>query len=426
MRRGTLVLAVALVPGETGAQAPGWPQWGGPTRDFKVAAAGLAASWPAAGPRRLWSRALGDGYSTIVADGGALYTMYRPVKGQAVDTAARFRGAGGEPEVVVALDAATGRTLWEHSYAAPFVSGLNLEHGPGPHSTPLVAGDLLYAVGATGKLHALNKRTGKVVWSHDLWGEMGGKVMNRGYSCSPLAYKGTIILTLGGPGQAVAAFDQRTGKLVWKNQDFDLAPSSPQLVNVDGQDQLVIFHADGIAGIDPQGGALLWEHPHETSYGLNISTPVWGRDNVLFCSSAYSGGSRALRLTQSGGKTTVKELWFTNRLRIHFGNAIRIGDFVYGSSGDFGPAFLAAVNVRTGEIAWQERGFAHASAIHAGGKLVILDEDGILALATVSPQGLEVHAKAQVLANRAWTAPTLVGTMLYARDRVSILALDLG
>jgi hypothetical protein len=57
---------------------------------------------------------------------------------------------------------------------------------------------------------------------------------------------------------------------------------------------------------------------------------------------------------------------------------------------------------------------------------VILDEDGTLALATPSPRGLTVHAKASVLANKAWTVPTLVGTTLYVRDRARIRALELG
>jgi hypothetical protein len=63
--------------------------------------------------------------------------------------------------------------------------------------------------------------------------------------------------------------------------------------------------------------------------------------------------------------------------------------------------------------------------LHADGKLIILDEDGNLGLATVSPAGLKVLARAEVLARTAWTVPTLVGTRLYLRDRRMIRALDL-
>jgi outer membrane protein assembly factor BamB len=412
-----------LATAGTGAQSVGWPQWGGPTRDFKSDVTGLAPTWPAAGPRELWQRPLGDGYSGIVAEGGTLYTMYRPLKGKSAE---RVRKPDPAPEVVTALDAKSGRTLWEHSYPSPFRDKMDMEYGPGPHSTPLLADGRLFAVGTTGKLQALDAKTGRVLWSHDLWQEYGGKVQGRGYACSPIAYRGTIILTVGGPGQGVMAFDQKDGRLAWKVSDLEPAPSSPILIVVDGQEQLVVFHANGVAGLDPTNGAVYWDHEHKTDWGLNISTPVWGRDNLLFVSSAYSGGSRVLRLAQTAGKTRVEELWFNNKLRIHIGNAQRLGDHVYGSSGDFGPAFLTAVEVRTGRVAWQERVFARAVSLHADVKLLLLDEEGTLALASATPRGLTVHARANVLAKEAWTVPTLVGTTLYLRDRETIKALALG
>jgi hypothetical protein len=110
---------------------------------------------------------------------------------------------------------------------------------------------------------------------------------------------------------------------------------------------------------------------------------------------------------------------------LHHGTAIRIGDYVYASSGDFGPAFLAATNVKTGEIAFQDRSFPKANFVYADGKLIILDEDGNLALATVSPTELKVVSKVALMKNLAWTVPTLVGTRLYLRDRHTITAVDL-
>jgi outer membrane protein assembly factor BamB len=425
MRHTAAAAAVLVVAVTAPGSLAGWSQWGGPTRDFKAPSTGLAATWPADGPRELWSRPLGDGYSAIVADGGTLFTMYRPVKGLIATMFGKMTGSTGEPEVVIALDAATGKTLWEHTYDAPLLSGMGMEYGPGPHATPLVAGDLVFAPGVTGKLHALDKRTGRVVWSHDLWAQMGGKKQGRGYSCSPLAHGANVILTLGGPGQAVVAFDQKTGGVVWKNGSFDPGPSSPIVIDVDGQPQLVVFHSDGIAGLDPTNGTTYWNHGHRTDYGLNIAMPVWGADNLLFMSSAYSGGSRVLEVKQTAGKTAVRELWFNRRLRVHIGNAIRLGDIVFGASGDFGPAIFTALNVRTGATAWQERGLARASGVYADGKLILLDEDGVLALARPDAKGLNVQSRAEVLTNRAWTIPTLVGTKLYLRDRINIKALEL-
>jgi outer membrane protein assembly factor BamB len=274
-------------------------------------------------------------------------------------------------------------------------------------------------------MQAFDKQSGNVVWSHDLWREYGGKLMDRGYSCSPLAWKNTVIVTVGGAGQALMAFDQKTGAVVWKKQDFVISPSSPVIINVDGQDQLVIALADHIVGMNPDTGDLLWSQPHKCDWGLNISLPVWGADNILVVSSAYSGGSRALQLNQSGGKTTVKELWASRRMRVHHGTMIRVGDLVFGSSGDFGPAPMTAVDVRTGNIVWQDRTFPKANFVYADGKMILLDEDGVLALVTLSPQGMKVISKANLLTHLAWTPPTLSGTKLYVRDRRMILALDL-
>jgi len=385
-----------------------WPQWGGPQRNFVTNSKGLAAKWPAEGPKKLWTRPLGAGHSSILVDRNILYTMY----------------SSGDEEVVIALAADTGKTIWEQKYSAP-TAGMNYKEGLGPHATPLIVGNRLFTVGALGKLHALDKQTGKVIWSHDLWTEYNGRKMDRGYSCSPLAYKNTIILTLGGPGQALIAFNQQDGSVAWKNQTLDMSPTSPILINLDGEDQLVAFMGKQIVGVNPNNGELLWSHGHVTDWGLNISNPIWGTDNLLFVSSAYSGGSRVLKLTRQDGKTSVEELWFDRRFRLHHSTAIRIGDYVYGSSGDFGPAPFTAINVKTGEIAFHDRAFPKANLLYVDGKLIILDEDGTLALATVSPTGLNVISKIPLMQNLAWTVPTLVGTRLYLRDRRTITAVDL-
>jgi outer membrane protein assembly factor BamB len=407
-RKHILLVGLLFFSVEQAMATSDWLQWGGPNRNFKSDSKGLAASWPQGGPRQLWSRPLGEGHSSIIVDGDRLITMY----------------SKGDQETVIALDATTGKTAWEHSYNVSS-QGMDYEYGKGPHSTPLVVGNNLFAVGATAMLNCLDKKTGKVIWSHDLWKEYKGTVEDRGYSCSPLAYKNTIILSVGGAGQAVVAFNQKDGSIAWKKQDFMTSPASHIIINVEGQDQLVAFLGNDIVGLDPNNGDLLWSQKHVTEWGLNISTPIWGEDNLLFCSSAYNGGSRVLKLTRQDGKTTATEVWFHRRVRVHHGNAIRLGDYVYSSTGDFGPAFLTAVEVKTGKVAWQDRSFPKSNFLYADGKLIILDEDGNLAIATVTPEGLKVHSKAQVLNHLAWTAPTLVGTKLYLRDRKTIMALDL-
>jgi outer membrane protein assembly factor BamB len=386
-----------------------WLQWGGPRRNFMVESGKLASQWPAGGPKRLWSRALGEGHSAILVENGRLYTMYRQ----------------GGAERIAALDAATGKAIWEYGYDES-TQGLNLSEGAGPHSTPLILGKRVFAVSSRVKLFAIHKQSGKLAWSHDLVNEFGAEQDDRGYAPSPIAYRDTLIVLAGAPRASVIAFNPATGATLWKGGDFPIAPGSPLLITVDGQDQLVVLGSNEIVGMSPSNGTVLWRHPHRTQFGLNISTPVWGSDNVLFVSSAYNNGARALRLQQAGGKTSVKEEWFQNRMRVHIGTVIRLGDFAVGSSGDFGPCPTVGIDLKTGNVLWQDRQFARSTFLHADNKLIIMDENGTLGLATAARDGLRVLARAPVLSNRAWTVPTLSGTTLYMRDRKQIVALALG
>ncbi len=408
--KAIMLFAVLLLMSQTAAQAQDWSQWGGPHRNFISETKGLAPSWPATGPRRLWQRELGEGYSAIAVERGMLFTMYRK----------------GDNEIAVALDAATGKTVWEYSYAAPFSPDYDMSNGPGPHATPLVLGNLVITSGATGKLHCLDKKTGKRLWSHDLLSEFNGTLRVNGYSCSPIAYKDKVVMMVGGPSSSLIAFNQKDGSVIWKKHDFKNSTSSPIIINVDGQDQLVAFMYSEIVGVDPNDGSLLWSHPHPVDYGLNTSTPIWGPDNLLFMSSGYNGGSRVLKLTRAGDKTTVEEVWANRLMRVHFTNAIRVGDLIYGSSGDFGPAPFTAINVKTGNVVWRHRSFPRATFLFADGRFIILDEDGHLILATATAEGLTVTSKVELLSNQSWTVPSLSGTRLYTRDRKNIVALELG
>jgi outer membrane protein assembly factor BamB len=381
-----------------------WLLWGGGGRNFIAPATALASSWPAGGPRKLWSRNLGDGYSGIAVEGTTLYTAYRR----------------GSKDVVTALDARTGKTLWEYAYEAPFSN-----ETPGPYAMPQVIGDRLVTASGIGQIHSIDKKTGRPVWSKDLYKEFGGTRLEFGYSCHALPYKDSLILLAGGPGGAALALRQSDGAVLWKGMDSRNGYSSPILIDVDGQPQVVALMASEAIGFNPDNGQLLWRHPHPTPYGISISTPVWAPWNLLFISSAYNYGSRVLELHQSGGKTTVKELWYNQKLQSHFGTVIRNGNYLYLSSGYNGPAFMTCVNMRTGQVVWQERGFAKAQLLEVGGKSILLDQDGTLALVEMGPGGFKVLAKAPLLQSIAWTPPTLSGSTLYLRDRKSLMALDL-
>jgi len=409
-----------------------WAQWGGPNRNFMVEAKGLADAWPDEGPRQLWKRELGEGFSPIAVDDGVLYTMYR-------------KTPDGENEYTIALNAETGETLWEHEQLSPIAHGMS-QYGPGPHASPLISGDRLFTVGTNAAVHCFDKKSGKVLWRHDMLEEFGAPVFYFGYSTSPIAYKNLVVMSMdrwredGGPwatprddprlakaqnGQALIAFDQNTGEVAWRSHDYPTDYTSPILVNFGGQDQLVALMRREMIGVNPATGELLWRQEINPVPDENIPTPLWTGDGLLFCSAGYNSGSRVIKLNLKDGKTVPEQLWYNRKMRILQSNAIRIGDYVYGTSGGFGAILMVCLDVNTGKRAWAQRGVGRSMCVYADGKLIMLDEDGQLMLATVSPEGMNIRSRHQILDRISWTAPTLAGTTLYARDRKHVMALDL-
>jgi outer membrane protein assembly factor BamB len=249
-----------------------------------------------------------------------------------------------------------------------------MSRAPGPRSTPLVLDDLVITTGATGKLRAV---------------------------------------------------DKKTGTLAWKALDFKISYASPILIEAGGQTQAVLVMESQVIGIDPRNGALLWQHPHANNTRTNVSTPVWGNGDLLFVSSAYSSVGRVLHLARQGDATDVHEVWTSRDLRVHVANAVRIGDTLYGSSGDFGPSFFRAVDVKSGTVLWEDRTIGKSSFVNAGGRFVMLNEDGELILAQPEADGLKVLARAQVMTKTAWTPPSMDGGVLYLRDKGQLAAFDL-
>ncbi len=402
-----LVAILLLTGAPTLAQ---WSQWGGAARDFKVGADELADGWPEGGPNRLWERPLGPGYTTVLVEGATLYTMYRR----------------GDQEVVIALSARDGKTVWEYAYDAQ-VDAIHAEdqyletkYGSGPNSTPMIAGDRIVTLGFTGVVNCLNKADGSVIWSRDLRTGNGAHIPHYGHSASPIRHRDTVIVIANG----AIAFKLDDGAMAWSNHEFDGSYASPILVDVDGRTLLVASVKGEIVGVDPGDGSLLWRVEHSNQYGTNLTSPIYGDDDVLFVSAMWIG-SRALKLSADGGTPRVEQLWHSKEMQVAHSNTVRIGEWIYGSHGER-VQFLAAANVKTGEVAWKERGFARANLIRAGDRFIILDFDAKLALATLTPKGATIHAEAEILEASTWTAPTLDGSTLYVRNQETIVALDLG
>ena len=398
--------------GQAPAKSPAlaWTQWGGPNRNFQTQAVGLKDTWPASGPRVVWKRPLGEGYSSPAVENGVLYVMY------------------GKPreEVVMAADAETGKTLWEHTTPMTFESDYAREMGNGPYSTPLVVGTRLFTTGVAGRLQCFDKKTGKVLWTQQLWDQHGGSRMMYGYASSPIAFRELVIVPVGGRSKAVMAFQQSDGKVAWSQGNLGNVYSSPILINVSGLEQLAVLLDGAVMAFNPHNGDPQWQVPFKADYSIAVSTPVWGPGNLLFVSSEYNAGTKVIELKRNGLQTAATELWSSNRLRLHHGNAMRIADTIYFSNGGKGSqAILSAVDVRSGTIHWQQRSIEKATFVWADQKLITLDQDGNLMIAHPTSKDFKISAKAPLLARLSWTPPVLVGTRLFIRDRKTMMSVDL-
>lgn len=419
--RGAIAMSMASVlVGLQPAHAE-WPQWGGPDRNFAVDTSRLADQWPEGGPKRLWHRPLGTGYSGIAVDDGVLYTMYRTER---KDT----------DEYTVALDAKTGKTLWKNKHSAAVPSETN-DFGTrftGPNATPLVVGDHLYTIGRNAMLFCFRKTDGKVLWEHALVEEFGAQAESGGYSNSPIAYGKTIIVPVGRldddktEGRSLVAFDQESGEVVWKSQTFQIEHSSPILITFGGEEQLVQCTKKAVLGVNPKTGALIWEYKYPGSaddYRSIFATPVWNGSETLFFSSARYGS--AIKLAKSKAGTSAKFLWSSRKTPLGMGTPILMDNLLIGPKRG-NVALFVAVDIHTGKREWLKRLFPMATVLGGGGKLIVLDQEGQLALVTATRKDLTVVSQCQVTEKESFTAPVLVGTTLYVRDEKNIMAYDLG
>jgi outer membrane protein assembly factor BamB len=386
-----------------------WPQWRGPLRTGVASQRDLLVEWPAGEPRELWRIAGGDGYSSFAVGGGMVYSML---------------GLDDGSEAVVAWNVADGKERWRHSWKP--TTTFQYE---GPRSTPTLAGGRLYVVTASGTLLVLNARSGEVVWTVDLVLTLGATPPRWGCACSPLVEGNRVFVVAGGSrGRCLAAFDRETADLLWATQDDPAGYSSPVAITVEGVRQIVFFTGRRLLGVAPEDGRLLWEFLHETPFEVNAATPLpitARRDGkemqYLFISSGYSKGSALVRILPGpGGSFRARAVYYSTELCCHFASPVLHRGHLYA----LGDAGFACLDVRTGEVKWQQSGFQKGSLIRVDGHLLVLGETGQLALVEATPEEYREKARARPFRRRCWAAPALAEGRLYLRDQKQVVCLS--
>ena len=375
-----------------------WPQWRGPQRDGISTETGLVHDFPE-GPRMLWNHAFGKGFSGLSIVDGLIYTMHAT-----------------NAEYAVCLFAADGKEKWTVRTGKKF---RDAQGGDGPRATPTVDGDRVFVLGANGRLMALNRMSGEVLWVKHLIDDLGGNLPNWGYSNSPLISGGLLLVSTGArAGGSLVGMRPESGEVVWRSSSSGAGYASPIEVNTPRQKQAIFFTERGLEGVHPEDGRKLWEFPWQTPLAANSATPVLVGPGKLFISSGYGMGSALVRIPEAGDKPDV--LWKTRKMISSFSTPIWYRGNIYG----FHDQVFECLDT-DGRVRWEQRGLGMGTVIGADGKLFILGEQGRLIVARASRQRFQELGSARVLKGKCWTGPSLSDGVLYLRNERYIAALDI-
>ena len=432
LNRSLAVLLGGLALAATTARlvADDWPNWRGANRDAICRETGLLEAWPPEGPRLLWKASgMGEGYSGPAIVGTTLYTMGN-LDGQ---------------EHVLALDTTTGKRLW----AQPFGPVEYVGYSPGTRATPTVDGDVLYAMGASGKLVCMDRHTGEIWWGISLISDLGAQVigvdysesirgrllseddprggLRWGFSESVLIDGKKLLCTPGGPEGTLVALDKNTGRTLWASK-IDARASYPSMIKatIGGVAQYVQFTADGVVGVDARNGTFLWRYdaPAHTKYGgINISTPVCSGDWV-FAASGYGVGGGLARIEKTAEGFTAREVYFTKDMKNHHGGLILLDGFLYGAND---PGILTCLEYTTGKVMWQSRKPGKCSILYADGMLYCRDENGPLSLVRATPDRFELKGhfeQPDQSGQKTWPHLVIAHGRMYVRDQDVLLCYD--
>jgi outer membrane protein assembly factor BamB len=401
-----VVTAVLFAMAATSAFCDDWPQWRGPNRDAISLETGLMDSWTSGGPKLLWQKPLGEGFSCMAVAQGRVFTLFQDPKGQ----------------YLASLDEKTGDKLWTVRTGDFYEDRMG---GNGPRSTPTVDGSRVYVFDALGNLVCVEAASGKEVWRCDTLKKFGAKNLTWAASMSPLVDGEKLIVNVGeSDGSSIVAFDKATGDVIWKALNDAAGYSSPIERTIGGALQLVFFNATGALGVTPDKGDVLWRFPWKTSYDVHAATPIV-RDDLVFITSGYNSGCALFRVDlKAPVDKRATEVWRSKIIRSHFGTPVLIDGYLYG----FDEKTFRCVDFMTGEGKWEDKGFQKGSLVLAGGMAYVLGEKGRLALAKLSPEKLEIVSEVanpgEISNVKCWTMPVVANGRLFLRDQSKIVCLD--
>jgi outer membrane protein assembly factor BamB len=387
-------LAGLLLAGAT-ISAADWPQFLGPDRNGSSPETGLLAGWADKKPKVIWKVPGGGGYSQIAVAGDRAYTSVQR----------------GQDEVILALDAVTGKEAWSKRLGI-------VKNKTGPSTTPSVVGGRVYVQSTNGPLLCLEADNGKVVWQRDLLQEFKGGNTPWGMTVSPLI-EGDLVLTVsGGAGAGVIALNKATGKLVWKSTNDALGYASPVVMKVGDEKQALFLNNEGIVAVKLDDGKERWRFPWPGESDVNSATPLVVGNRLLL---AASDAGVLLEPVVSG---EPKKVWGPMAaMNTYWATAVSHDGRLYGICDEH----LQCVEAATGKLVWSQKNFGTGDLTLADGNLYILTIAGDLVVAPATPKGYQEKGRTKSLQPvRFINSPTIAGKRLFARDLKNIICVDIG
>lgn len=327
-------------------------------------------------------------------------------------------GDRGASSFVFALNRATGKPLWSARVGRP---GGSYE---GTRCTPTVDNGLVYAIGQFGDLVCVEAAGGKERLRKNFQADFGGRHGAWQFSESPLIDGDRLVCTPGGPKATMVALDKKTGEEIWRCPAGDVAGySSIVISNAGGVKQYVQLTAGGTLGVAASDGKVLWRYDALGNNTANVPTPVVLGEQV-FTTAGYGKHGALLTLRAEDEGIAAVKVYDNNRLRNKHGGVTVVGDHVYGDTDDSGNPFCA--EWKTGEVKWTRRqakqpgqGAGSASLAYADGMLYIHYANGWVHLVPASPAGYTVKGAFKIpnSTDNSWAHPVVIGGRLYLRHK---------
>jgi outer membrane protein assembly factor BamB len=417
-------------------RADDWPQWMGPQRDNVYRETGIIDDIPEAGLPVLWRVPIAGGYAGPAVAAGKVYVMDYETTGEATKNDPNSRSQRTGNERIHCFDMQTGKSLWMHEYPCEY----NISYPGGPRCTPAIDGDRVYTLGAEGDLSCLDVASGKVRWSKQFPKDYGATVAQWGYASHPLVYHDLLICVVGGEGSIAVAFEKLTGQERWRSLSAkEQGYCPPTVIHVKGVDQLLIWDAEALHGLDPRTGKEFWKEPIEAAFGMAIAAPRQSGD-LLFASAIGPAGG-LYRLSASAER--LETVWrCTPKIGVSCANSTPFlrDHVIYGT--DCRSGGLRAVNMNDGAWLWET--YLPTTGDHRAGngtcfivahehKYFLFSETGDLILAELSPQAYKELGRFHVLEPTSeafgrsvvWCAPAFANRCCFVRNDKELVCVSL-